>query len=130
MRRIISLRDDQQLFKAKCVLALNLVERDFKLRERRDELLYAIASKNIGGVVNDADKVNAEVLYDLGITRSNFDWILHGLKKDGLLVRRGSSYFVHPILVNGSDDTPDDVLVRLKPKGDCDKATKELKEDT
>lgn len=124
MRRVISLLNEEELFKAKCVLAKNLIQKDiardsFSLN---DKVLYMIARDNVGGMVHDANKVNAEVMYELGINRMSFDQCLKILKKEGLLVRRGASYFVHPILVNSADEDPDEVLVRIKPGAICDKA--------
>lgn len=111
MRKIIEFNNEDEMFKARCALALNIAKgNDLKMYE----VLYSLSKHNTNGIIQDAMRVNATVIAEHGLMRKNFDMLINRLSKLGLITRQKKCYILHPLLANGNDMAKDEILLRIK----------------
>lgn len=111
MRKVIEFNNESEMFKARCVLSLNMANgKDFMMYN----VLYEISRHNVGGVVEGAMRVNREIVEKLGISQQTFDVVTHRLRKLGIITRKGACYIVHPLLAHSTDMAKDELLLRFK----------------
>jgi hypothetical protein len=111
MRKIIEFNNEAEMFKARCILAINL-------SKNKDVMMYdvlnAICRHNVNGIVEDAMRVGFEVQSECCISNDLYRQLIVRLSRLGLITRQKKCYILHPLLANSSDIAKDELLLRIK----------------